>query len=82
MYRRKKRLKSSYYFKNRFSPLKEHTATKPHTDILILSSHNEQVYRQNFYMCYCMSVLGGSLVTTAWRVLRLRMEETASRYVG
>jgi hypothetical protein len=25
-------------------------------------------------------MLGGSLVTTAWRVLRLRMEETASRY--
>jgi hypothetical protein len=28
------------------------------------------------------SWLGGSLVTTAWRVLRLRMEETASRYAG
>jgi hypothetical protein len=27
--------------------------------------------------CVC-----GSLVTTAWRVLRLRMEETASRYGG
>jgi hypothetical protein len=27
-------------------------------------------------------MLGGSLVTTAWRVLRLRMEETASRYGG
>jgi hypothetical protein len=26
--------------------------------------------------------LGGSLVTTAWRVLRLRMEGTASRYGG
>jgi hypothetical protein len=25
-------------------------------------------------------MLGGSHVTTAWRVLRLRMEETASRY--
>jgi hypothetical protein len=25
-------------------------------------------------------MLDGSLVTTAWRVLRLRMEETASRY--
>jgi hypothetical protein len=25
---------------------------------------------------------GGSLVTTAWRVLRLRMEGTASRYGG
>jgi hypothetical protein len=25
---------------------------------------------------------GGSLVTTAWRVLRLRMEETPSRYGG
>jgi hypothetical protein len=27
-------------------------------------------------------MLGGSLVTMAWRVLRLRMEETASRYGG
>jgi hypothetical protein len=27
-----------------------------------------------------LSTLGGSLFTTAWRVLRLRMEETASRY--
>jgi hypothetical protein len=29
-----------------------------------------------------LSMLGGSLVTTAWRVLRLRMEGTASRYGG
>jgi hypothetical protein len=28
------------------------------------------------------AMLGGSLVITAWRVLRLRMEETASRYGG
>jgi hypothetical protein len=28
------------------------------------------------------TMLGGSLVTTAWRVLRLRMEETPSRYGG
>jgi hypothetical protein len=27
-------------------------------------------------------MLGGSLVTTAWRVLRLRMEETLSKYGG
>jgi hypothetical protein len=27
-------------------------------------------------------MLSGSPVTTAWRVLRLRMEETASRYGG
>jgi hypothetical protein len=27
-------------------------------------------------------MLGGSLFTTAWRVLRLQMEETASRYAG
>jgi hypothetical protein len=26
------------------------------------------------------TMLGGSLVTTAWSVLRLRMEETPSRY--
>jgi hypothetical protein len=29
-----------------------------------------------------LPMLGGSLVTTAWRVLRLRMEGTASRYGG
>jgi hypothetical protein len=29
-----------------------------------------------------VTILGGSLVTTAWRVLRLRMEKTASRYGG
>jgi hypothetical protein len=29
-----------------------------------------------------ISMLGGSLVTTAWRVLRLRMEGTPSRYGG
>jgi hypothetical protein len=28
------------------------------------------------------TMLGGSLVTTAWRVLRLRMEGTPSRYGG
>jgi hypothetical protein len=28
------------------------------------------------------SMLSGSLVTTVWRVLRLRMEEKASRYGG
>jgi hypothetical protein len=27
-------------------------------------------------------MLGGSLLATAWRVLRLRMEETPSRYGG
>jgi hypothetical protein len=29
-----------------------------------------------------INILGGSLVTTAWRVLRLRMEETPSSYGG
>jgi hypothetical protein len=29
-----------------------------------------------------IAMLSGSLVTTAWRVLRLRMEEKASRYGG
>jgi hypothetical protein len=35
-----------------------------------------------FYRVYFATMLSGSLVTTAWRVLRLRMEETASRYGG
>jgi hypothetical protein len=33
-------------------------------------------------MAYSVTMLSGSLVTTAWRVLRLRMEEMASRYRG
>jgi hypothetical protein len=31
---------------------------------------------------YDAAMLGGSLVTTAWRVLRLQMEETPSSYGG
>jgi hypothetical protein len=30
----------------------------------------------------CMTMLSGSTATTAWRVLGLRTEETASRYGG
>jgi hypothetical protein len=30
----------------------------------------------------CVAMLNGSIVTAAWCVLRLRMEETASRYGG
>jgi hypothetical protein len=33
-----------------------------------------------YYYYYYYSMQSGSLVTTAWRVLRLRIEETASRY--
>jgi hypothetical protein len=38
----------------------------------------------NNYITYKIfnAVLGESLVTTAWRVLRLRTEENASRYGG
>jgi hypothetical protein len=36
----------------------------------------------NLKTYHIKSMLGGSLVTTAWRVLRLRMEEMASRYGG
>jgi hypothetical protein len=36
----------------------------------------------NIFRIAFLSMLGGSLVTTAWRVLRLRMEGTASRYGG
>ncbi|PNF25415.1 hypothetical protein B7P43_G08793 [Cryptotermes secundus] len=31
---------------------------------------------------YVFTMLGGSLVTTSWRVLRLRMKDTPSRYEG
>jgi hypothetical protein len=35
-------------------------------------------YIHNWHGVAYLSMLGGSLVTTAWRVLRLRMEETPS----
>jgi hypothetical protein len=35
----------------------------------------------DFQNSFCfIAMLSGSLVTTAWRVLRLQMEEKASRY--
>jgi hypothetical protein len=33
-------------------------------------------------LLYILSMLGGSFVTTAWCVLRLRMEETPSSFGG
>jgi hypothetical protein len=36
----------------------------------------------NFVRNQLCAILSGSIVTTAWRVLRLRMEETASRCGG
>jgi hypothetical protein len=46
--------------------------------------------RLNYFIRPCVfrmlmshkTMLGGSLVTTAWRVLRLRVEETPSTYGG
>jgi hypothetical protein len=35
-----------------------------------------------FFLVVASSMLGGSLVTTAWRVLRLRMEETSLKPEG
>jgi hypothetical protein len=41
------------------------------------------VTMQELYLFVSVTaMLGGSLVTTAWRVLRLRMEETPSSYGG
>jgi hypothetical protein len=45
---------------------------------IFVSLHPRQ-YLYNYVNCV---IVCGSLVTTAWRVLRLRMEETASRYGG
>jgi hypothetical protein len=45
--------------------------------IAVISPHN--YYSQFYHLSF---LLGGSLVTMAWRVLRLRMEGTASRYGG
>jgi hypothetical protein len=39
-------------------------------------------FQQIILKILLLSMLSGSLVTTAWRVLRLRMEEKASRYGG
>jgi hypothetical protein len=38
--------------------------------------------RKKDLAAYLVATFSGSLVTTAWRVLRLRMEEKASRYGG
>jgi hypothetical protein len=43
-------------------------------------AHTSVEQLRDLYVLYPM--LGGSLVTTAWRVLRLRMEETPSSYEG
>jgi hypothetical protein len=43
------------------------------------------MWREEHLFNFCVlqrAMLSGSLVTTAWRVLRLRMEEKASRYGG
>jgi hypothetical protein len=47
--------------------------------------HNEELHnfhssRNLISMIKQKTMLGGSLVATAWRVLRLRLEETTSRY--
>jgi hypothetical protein len=46
---------------------------------MLLELHQESCDGQDMLYAYRILVLG-SLVTTEWRVLRLRMEETPSRY--
>jgi hypothetical protein len=53
-----------------------HTPTVSYTSLL-WRGPNYLIYILFYFPCVC-----GSLVTTAWRVLRLRIEETASRYGG
>jgi hypothetical protein len=50
------------------------TTHRVHMETFNLKQLNEVVSKE--------ALLGGSLVTTAWRVLRLRMEGTDSRYGG
>jgi hypothetical protein len=50
--------------------------------ILLLKMLNIDMQLILASVCQWSSMLGGSLVTTAWRVLRLRMEGTPSRYGG
>jgi hypothetical protein len=49
---------------------------------LAVKSRNYLGHRLNSVVLTKLAMLSGSLVTTAWRVLRLRMEEKASRYGG
>jgi hypothetical protein len=47
------------------------------------SCHVDIIHGSQFKMIECGdTMLSGSNVTTAWRVLGLRIEETASRYGG
>jgi hypothetical protein len=50
------------------------------------SSSNEgavtYIYLQDYNLLGCDAMLSGSLVTTTWHILRLQMEERASRYGG
>jgi hypothetical protein len=41
--------------------------------------HNQDIFYSIYHF---FAMLGGSLVTTAWRVLRLWMEETPSTFGG
>jgi hypothetical protein len=43
-------------------------------------SKTEELYKT--YVAHSNAMLGGFLVTTAWSVLRLQMEEMTSRYRG
>jgi hypothetical protein len=59
------------------------------TDLMILIGFhifsNPESSKVDFgiYICVWRSpMLGGSLVTTAWRILRLQMEETPSSFGG
>jgi hypothetical protein len=56
------------------------------TNNKFISSQQQQVCPVilgfRFFGCLLRSMLSGSLVTTAWHVLRLRMEEKASSYGG
>jgi hypothetical protein len=54
--------------------------SKPDSYFLLLPSAHFQRYE--FILCLTATMLGGSLVTMAWRVLRLRMEETPYSYGG
>jgi hypothetical protein len=52
---------------------------------LFLEQQTQYIIRLNLFFCSvtCVeSILVGPLVTRAWRVVRLRMEKTASRYGG
>jgi hypothetical protein len=51
-------------------------------DLLASTLSTPEIIKYFQYIQALGTILSGSLVTTAWRIFRLQMEKTASRYGG